>query len=33
LDTVNGSVSIDSAAGQGTLVVVRIPLELDAAHA
>jgi signal transduction histidine kinase len=33
LDTVNGSVSIDSAVGQGTLVTVRIPLELDKTHA
>jgi signal transduction histidine kinase len=33
LDTVNGSVSIDSAAGQGTLVTVRIPIELDTTHA
>jgi len=33
LDTVNGSVSIDSAVGEGTLVTVRIPLELDKTHA
>jgi signal transduction histidine kinase len=33
LGTVNGSVNVDSAVGQGTLVTVRIPLELDKTHA
>jgi signal transduction histidine kinase len=30
---VRGTVRIDSAAGRGTLVTVRIPLELDPVHA